>query len=388
MCSRKARRPMLLCDDVGACARGRGGEGDAEIVLGTVRPKGLVGELALFDNAAPRSASLIPVKPSHFIVIPAASFDCYEGTRCSSAGSWRMWSSRCARPTSSCAPFPHPRRWHAWPGASGNWPGTEVRSDGGWSAIPRTDPPGPGRDDWLFAGDASSRKLELLKRRKCVSWDGGRCGWTWQAWDGTRRPIWRHSHRTRRSGRERHVESPSCTRSSNRARDGSNRHDPRRRASRRGARGQHRASLAVPCPRPRGAAGGVVVVDLDRSASVRAGLPPAVHDWPQSAHAQLIDRLVDRGAATIAFDVQFLRHSASPAEDDVLARAISRAGNVVLAQRLEVVRSGDTEFWRTQDPIPELARAAAAIGSGVRCRIRPWSRGSGPSRTFREPAGH
>ena len=107
---------------------------------------------------------------------------------------------------------------------------------------------------------------------------------------------------------------------------------------------------------------GVVVVNLDRSASVRAGLPPAVRDWPRSAHARLIDRLVDRGAATIAFDVQFLRHSASPAEDDVLARAISRAGNVVLAQRLEVVRSGDTEFWRTQDPIPELARAAAAMG--------------------------
>lgn len=55
------------------------GEGDAEIVVGTVRPKGLVGELALFDRAA-RSASLIAVEPSHFIVVPAAAFDVLRKT--------------------------------------------------------------------------------------------------------------------------------------------------------------------------------------------------------------------------------------------------------------------------------------------------------------------
>ena len=47
---------------------------DSEIVLGTVKPKGLVGEMALLDGST-RSAALVATRDCHFILIPAASFD-------------------------------------------------------------------------------------------------------------------------------------------------------------------------------------------------------------------------------------------------------------------------------------------------------------------------
>jgi CRP-like cAMP-binding protein len=50
------------------------GAGDSEITLGTVRPKDLVGELAVV-NRSTRSATLIAVQDCHFIRIPAESFD-------------------------------------------------------------------------------------------------------------------------------------------------------------------------------------------------------------------------------------------------------------------------------------------------------------------------
>jgi CRP/FNR family transcriptional regulator, cyclic AMP receptor protein len=48
--------------------------GDSEIVLGTVRPRGLVGEMALLDGST-RSATLVASRDCHFIRIPAAALD-------------------------------------------------------------------------------------------------------------------------------------------------------------------------------------------------------------------------------------------------------------------------------------------------------------------------
>ena len=50
------------------------GGGDAEIVLGTLKPNSLVGEIALFDRST-RSAALVAVTDCQFIRIPAASFE-------------------------------------------------------------------------------------------------------------------------------------------------------------------------------------------------------------------------------------------------------------------------------------------------------------------------
>jgi CRP-like cAMP-binding protein len=50
------------------------GAGDSEITLGTIKPKDLVGEIALL-NRSTRSATLVAVENCQFIRIPAESFD-------------------------------------------------------------------------------------------------------------------------------------------------------------------------------------------------------------------------------------------------------------------------------------------------------------------------
>jgi adenylate cyclase len=104
----------------------------------------------------------------------------------------------------------------------------------------------------------------------------------------------------------------------------------------------------------------VVVVSIDEASATRMGLPPAIRDWPRSAHAALVDRLVEAGAAVIAFDVQFLRH-ASADGDRAFAESIGRSRRVVLAQRIEAARTGGTELWERQNPIPELADRALGL---------------------------
>ena len=48
--------------------------GGTEIILGTLNPNGLVGEVALLDGST-RSADLVAIDECHFIRIPKASFD-------------------------------------------------------------------------------------------------------------------------------------------------------------------------------------------------------------------------------------------------------------------------------------------------------------------------
>ncbi len=83
--------------------------------------------------------------------------------------------------------------------------------------------------------------------------------------------------------------------------------------------------------------------------------------WPfkRSRHAQLIDRLREDGARTIAYDVQFTEPT-RPREDNALLDAVERAGNVVLATT-EVDRSGGTNVFGGDDVVRSVgARAASA----------------------------
>src|SRR5215203_474138 len=105
----------------------------------------------------------------------------------------------------------------------------------------------------------------------------------------------------------------------------------------------------------------VAIVSLDETAAVRMELPMTPRDWPRSVHATLIDRLGQFGAAAIAFDMQFVRRSASPLEDEAFAHAMTRAGRVALVQRLEVAHVNQQTAWQQQDPIPPLSAAAAAL---------------------------
>lgn len=91
---------------------------------------------------------------------------------------------------------------------------------------------------------------------------------------------------------------------------------------------QLRASDAL---HPRGeAAPEVLVVGIDARSLQEVGLP---WPWPREVHARLVDRLAAGGAAAIVLDVLY----APPAPgDDALAAATARAGNVVLAQTVQV----------------------------------------------------
>ena len=145
------------------------GAGDAEIVLGTVRPKGLVGELALFDHAA-RSATLIAIEPSHFIVIPFTSI---ELLRTNPAFERRIVAHvvrtlRDADEQVRAVSSPSSLARLAW--CLAKLARQEGESDGRLVAIPRR----THQDLAEMIGcsrETVSRKLELLKRHKCVSWD-------------------------------------------------------------------------------------------------------------------------------------------------------------------------------------------------------------------------
>jgi adenylate cyclase len=85
-------------------------------------------------------------------------------------------------------------------------------------------------------------------------------------------------------------------------------------------------------------------------------------DWPRSLHAQAIDHLSQAGANVIAFDVIFANNSP---DDEMLATAMAKAGNVVLgAVGTQVVSQANAEI--TYDsfllPIASLEQAASNIG--------------------------
>jgi adenylate cyclase len=85
-------------------------------------------------------------------------------------------------------------------------------------------------------------------------------------------------------------------------------------------------------------------------------------DWPRSLHAQAIDHLSQAGAKVIGFDVIFTDNST---DDEMLATAIAKAGNVVLATvGTQPVSQAGPEI--TYDnfllPVASLEQAASSIG--------------------------
>jgi adenylate cyclase len=99
-------------------------------------------------------------------------------------------------------------------------------------------------------------------------------------------------------------------------------------------------------------------------------LPALPRDWPRFIHGQLIEKLVERGASVIVFDMDFQRPK-SPEQDTEFARAVAASERVVLFERLEGKRqpiydidgrqSGTIWTEELIPPIPELAQAAKAL---------------------------
>ena len=92
--------------------------------------------------------------------------------------------------------------------------------------------------------------------------------------------------------------------------------------------------------------------------------------WPRTLHARAVRNLHAAGAKAIAFDVDFSTPRGDAA-DAALVRAVEEAGNVVLAafRQLQPLPGGASlEIANT--PFPELAGAAAAVGS-VHMQVDP-----------------
>lgn len=77
----------------------------------------------------------------------------------------------------------------------------------------------------------------------------------------------------------------------------------------------------------------IIVVNIDKHSADKLNLSNHPEKWPRSFHATLIENLITLGARAIAFDV-FFSEPTSAKDDDVFAKAIKKASNVVLYESL------------------------------------------------------
>ncbi|HEY5971661.1 MAG TPA: CHASE2 domain-containing protein [Pseudoxanthomonas sp.] len=101
----------------------------------------------------------------------------------------------------------------------------------------------------------------------------------------------------------------------------------------------------------------ILVVAIDEKSLAELGRWP----WPRRLHAQLIDRLAAAGARSVALNILLSEPALyDPEGDALLARAISKSGNVVLPVYAEAEQSDGPTVELM--PIPEFAASAAALG--------------------------
>lgn len=104
----------------------------------------------------------------------------------------------------------------------------------------------------------------------------------------------------------------------------------------------------------------IVIVAIDDSAMARLGRWP----WPRAVHAELIDSISRQGPLVVGYDVNFPEVS-DWENDELLARSLRLAGNVVLPVELEITNLSDMVVYNSQKvltPIPTIAVAAARLG--------------------------
>ncbi|HSL98901.1 MAG TPA: adenylate/guanylate cyclase domain-containing protein [Candidatus Limnocylindria bacterium] len=122
----------------------------------------------------------------------------------------------------------------------------------------------------------------------------------------------------------------------------------------------------------------VVVISIDRESSEHLDLPDNPDKWPRSIHARLTDTLTREGARVVSFDVHFIEPRI-PRDDILFARAMGRAGNVVLTEPLKekevpVPGGGDSgeashNIVRVVPPIELFANTAVATAPFTLPRI-------------------
>ncbi|MCL7713501.1 CHASE2 domain-containing protein [Stenotrophomonas mori] len=100
----------------------------------------------------------------------------------------------------------------------------------------------------------------------------------------------------------------------------------------------------------------LIIVAIDERSLQQLGQWP----WPRSTHAQLLERLREAGVDRVALDLMLPEPDRKDAtQDQLLAAAITRSGNVVLP--VLAASTGNDEVPEELLPIPLLADAAAAL---------------------------
>ena len=101
------------------------------------------------------------------------------------------------------------------------------------------------------------------------------------------------------------------------------------------------------------ASGDIVVVKIDNESLREVGRWP----WPRRVYAPLLDRLNEAGAKRVFFDIQFYGPT-SAADDDALAQALERSGNVVLALGRAAGPNGVDAVGPSVRPLAKFAKHA------------------------------
>ncbi len=106
----------------------------------------------------------------------------------------------------------------------------------------------------------------------------------------------------------------------------------------------------APAPRERSR---VVLVLIDDDSLQKYGRWP----WSRVLLAQLTDKLTQAGAATVGLDI-LLSESQTPQADWELQRSFKSSGRVVIVDKIAALPDG----FHWIEPLPDLARSAAAVG--------------------------
>ena len=103
----------------------------------------------------------------------------------------------------------------------------------------------------------------------------------------------------------------------------------------------------------------IVIVAIDEPSFKEIGLQ---WPWPRSLHAQVVNNLKKSGAKAIVFDVLFVERSKYPNDDDIFAKSLKDAGNVILGKNLTQIKRD--RYYQIIDVVPfeKLRKYAKATG--------------------------
>ena len=106
----------------------------------------------------------------------------------------------------------------------------------------------------------------------------------------------------------------------------------------------------------------VVVVTIDKGSAQQLGLDTREWPPPRHVHARVIRRLTALDVSAIVMDIRFEKHR-SPVDDDDLADAMARSGNVALAQHIDHLKvpGVDVEVEQIHSPIDQLQKSAISL---------------------------